>query len=413
MSLQRRTTAGAAAEPGSARVRAHAPDYLLMTCVLILSIVGLIAVYSSSYALGEAQFGDANYFVKRQAMILVVGLVAMVLVMRVRYHLLMRASPLVMLGALVGLALVLIPGIGVEANGARSWIALGPFPPLQPSEFAKIAVVIYMAAWLSAKGDILQDFSLGVVPFVGMVGLIGALIYFQPDLGTAVIIGLITGTLFFLAGARLFHVLVLAASALLAVAVLTAAGGYRVDRVEAFLAAEKDPTGVGFHAMQLLVAFGSGGWTGLGLGESRQKFFYVPGSHTDGVLAIIGEELGFIGVMLLMAVFCILFVRCWQTMRRADTQFGSLLAAGVLAWFAFHLLINVGGITRLLPLTGIPLPFISYGGSSLLASLLATGVLLSVSRYTHLPEAAPAPDAHAMRARPSVARPRTASGGAR
>lgn len=417
MSLQRRTTTTAAAKAPrtpevAGRARAHAPDYLLMTCVIILSVVGLIAVYSSSYTLGAVDYGDPNYFVKRQAAVTVVAFGAMLFVMRLPYHLFMRMSPLFMLGALIALALVLVPGVGVEANGARSWIGLGPLPPLQPSEFAKLAAVIYMSAWLAAKGEILRDFSLGVVPFVGMVGIIGALIYLQPDLGTAVMIGIITGTLFFLAGARLFHVLVLASSAMLTVAVLTLAGGYRMDRIQAFLAAEEDPTGAGFHALQLLVAFGSGGWTGVGLGESRQKFFYIPGAHTDGVLAILGEELGFVGVMLVWSVFLILFVRCWQIMRRADTHFGSLLVAGVLAWMGFQLLMNVGGVTRLIPLTGIPIPFISYGGSSMLATLLAAGVLLSVSRYTHLPEPAQATDARTFRP-PAVLRRRPASGGTR
>ncbi len=413
MTFQRRTVSRTGSPPSNNgnRPRAHAPDYLLMTCVLILSIVGLIAVYSSSYTLGEVEFGDANYFVKRQAAVLIVGLVVMAVAMRVRYHTLMRASPLFMLVALIGLALVLVPGIGYEANGARRWIQVGSLPPLQPSEFAKLAVVVYMAAWLTAKGDILRDFSLGVIPFVGMVGVIGALIYLEPDLGTAVMIGVITGTLFFLAGARLFHVLVLGASALLTIAVLIAAGGYRMDRIQAFLAAEEDPTGVGFHATQLMVAFGSGGMTGVGLGESRQKFFYIPGAHTDGIFAILGEELGFVGLTLVLGVFLVLFIRGWQIMRNADTQFGSLIAAGVLAWLAFQLLMNVGGVTRLLPLTGIPMPFISYGGTALLATLMATGVLLSVSRYTRVPETAPAPEATPHRARTST--PRPAGGGAR
>jgi len=178
---------------------------------------------------------------------------------------------------------------------------------------------------------------------------------------------------------------------------LILAGGYRMDRITAFLDAESDPSGVGFHAIQLLVAFGSGGFTGVGLGVSRQKFFYVPGSHTDGVLAIIGEELGFIGVAVVMGLFLLLLYRGFLIARRADTQFGSLIAMGVLAWIAIQMLINVGGVTRLLPLTGIPLPFISYGGSALLSLFLAAGVLLSVSRYTAVTVAEAAPEPRGMR----------------
>ena len=365
----------------SSKRRAHAPDYLLLTTVLVLAIIGLIAVYSSSYALGATQFDDANYFVKRQGAFLLVGVVVMFIAMRFPYHLLRGLSPLLMLAALVGLMAVLL--VGTESNGSQRWISLGAgIPPLQPSEFAKFAVLIYMAAWLSAKGGVIHDVSLGVLPFVGMVGLIGALIMAQPDLGTAIMIAAITGTLFFVAGARLFHVMVLMATGLFATVVLILTGGYRMDRITAFLDAESDPTGVGFHAIQLLVAFGSGGFTGLGLGVSRQKFFYVPGSHTDGIMAIIGEELGYIGVSVVMLLFVVMLVRILMIARRADTQFGSLIAMGTFAWIAFQMLSNVGGVLRMMPLTGIPLPFVSYGGTALLTLFLAMGVLLGVSRYT-------------------------------
>lgn len=361
--------------------RSHAPDYGLLTTVLVLLIVGLIFVYSSSYVMADLEFGDPNHFIKRQFMFAILGLIALVITMQIDYRYLRRLSPLLMLGALLALGAVLVPGVGVESNGALRWIQIGPLPPLQPSEFAKLAVLIYMAAWLASRGEQLHDFSLGVLPFVGMVGLVAALVMLEPDLGTTVMIGIITGTLFFIAGARLVHVLALAGSGVFAATLLILTGGYRMDRILSFTSAESDPTGVGFQTLQLLVAFGSGGVWGLGLGTSRQKFFYVPGSHTDGVLAIIGEEIGFVGVLVVLGLFLVLFWRAWVIMRRAPDLFGSLIAAGVLAWFAFQLLINVGGVTRLIPLTGIPLPFLSAGGSSLLVSLTAIGLLLSVSRY--------------------------------
>jgi cell division protein FtsW len=270
-----------------------------------------------------------------------------------------------------------------------------------------------MAAWLTAKGEILHDVSLGVLPFVGMVGVVGALVILQPDVGTAIIIAAITGTLFFVAGARLFHVGVLMAAGLFMLVVLILAGGYRMDRITAFLDAESDPSGVGYHAIQLLVAFGSGGWTGLGLGVSRQKFFYVPGSHTDGVLAIIGEELGYIGVTVVMALFVVVLYRIFVIARRSDTSFGSLIAMGIFAWIAFQMLANVGGVLRMLPLTGIPLPFVSYGGTALLSTFLALGVLLSVSRYStgFVDESAPVEARGAQRLPRQTHNP--ASGGAR
>ncbi len=381
----------------------HAPDYLLLTVVLLLSVIGIIAVYSASYALGERQFDDPNYFVKRQAIFMVAGLLIMAVTMRLPYQALARLSPLIMLAAVVGLALVLVPGIGYEQNGARSWIRIGGIPPMQPSEFAKFGVIVYLAAWLTAKGDQLKDLSLGVVPFVAMVGFVAALIMLEGDLGTTIVVGAITGTLFFIAGARLTHTLTLATSAVLAFALLLATGDqYRVDRLTSFLHAENDPQGVGFHTLQLLVAFGSGGIDGLGLGVSRQKFFYVPGSHTDGILAIIGEELGFIGTCMVIGLFMLLLARGWMIVKRADGQFGSLMAAGILSWIAFQALINIGGVTRLMPLTGIPLPFVSYGGTALLAIFAATGVLLSISRYTVEPAEARAPIASPRRATPST-----------
>ena len=368
----------------SYRSRAHGPDYALLAVLAVLSVVGLIAVYSSSYALGYAQFQDANYFVKRQALFLLLGAVVLVVAMMTDYRILMRLSPLLMLGALIGLAAVLLPGIGVNQNGAHRWIVLGPLPPLQPSEFAKLAVLIYMAAWLTAKGDQVRDVSLGVMPFVGMVGLVGALIMLEPDMGTAMMVAAITGTLFFVSGARLTHVMALAGSAAMMGLVLVASGGYRADRILSFTSAEADREGVGFHTLQLLVAFGSGGLFGRGLGVSRQKFFYIPGSHTDGALAIIGEELGFIGVVVVLALFTVLLWRGFRIVQHATDKFGSLLATGALAWIGFQFVINVGGVTRSIPLTGIPLPFLSYGGSALISTLAAMGVLLSVSRYAAL-----------------------------
>ena len=252
---------------------------------------------------------------------------------------------------------------------------------MQPSEFAKLAVLVYLAACLAAKGPTVRDVALGVVPFVGMVGLVTSLVLLEPDLGTAMLIALITGTLFFVSGARLIHLLALVATAATFTATFVLVGGYGMSRIISFTSPDSDPQGIGFQTLQMLVALGSGGLTGLGLGVSRQKFFYVPASHTDGVLSIIGEELGFVGVTVVLLLFALLLWRGLRIMQRAADPFGSLLAAGVLAWIAFQLLLNVGSVTRSIPLPGIPLPFISYGGSSLAMTLTAIGVLLPVSRY--------------------------------
>jgi len=378
--------------------RRHAPDYGLFAVVAVLLVLGLIAVYSSSYALGYARYGDPNFFIKRQAVAALIGLMGLVAAMNVDYRRLLHLSPLLMFAAVLGLVAALLPGVSVEQNGAARWVAVGPLPPLQPSEFAKLAVLVYMAAWLAAKGESLHSMTLGVLPFVTMVGLVAALIVVEPDLGTAVLIAAITGTLFFLAGARMVHVIALLGSGVVMFTVLVAVAGYRTDRILALISPESDPSGLGFQTLQMLLALGSGGISGLGLGVSRQKFFYVPGAHTDGVMAILGEELGFIGVMVVLGLFGLLLWRGLRIARRAADPFGSLLAAGVLAWIGFQTVINVGGITQRLPLTGIPLPFLSYGGSAMVMTLTAVGVLLSVSRYAALGEPrSPQPTSGAVR----------------
>jgi cell division protein FtsW len=222
---------------------------------------------------------------------------------------------------------------------------------------------------------------MGLVPFVVLVGMVGGLILLEPDLGTTIVIVLTMLTLFFVAGASLTHLLALFMTGGVAVSLLIVAGDYRADRIFAFMAAEDEPGGRGFHVLQLLIALGSGGIGGLGLGASRQKFFYVPGAHTDGVFAIIGEELGFIGAVVVIVLFGALVFRGLRVMLHARDDFGALLAVGVTTWIAFQALINMGGITRSIPLTGIPLPFLSYGGSALAAVLAGVGILLSISRY--------------------------------
>jgi len=295
---------------------------------------------------------------------------------------------------------VLVPGLGLERNGAQRWISLGPLPPLQPSEFAKLALIIYVSAWLAGKGHDLQDLALGFTPFVIMVGLVAGLILVEPDTGTAAVVVLTTLTLFFVAGASMKHL-----SALLGIGAVTAlllilTSGYRADRLVAFIHPSNDPSGIGFHTLQLLIALGSGGIGGLGLGDSRQKFFYIPNSHTDGIFAIAGEELGFIGAMAVIILFAVLIYRGFRVVFRAHDEFGSLLATGIVSWIAYQALINVGGVTRAVPMTGIPMPFLSYGGSSLLVNAAAIGILLNISRprtqVKPAPSADPAPSASAV-----------------
>ncbi len=356
------------------------PDYLILGLVLGLVALGLVIVYSSSFALGLLAFNDANYFVARQAVWAVIGTGLLLVFMRLDYHWLRSVSPLLMLAAIVALVAVLLPGIGLERNGAQRWLSLGPLPALQPSEFAKLALIIYVAAWLSGKGTHVRSFALGFVPFVLMVGTVAGLVLLEPDTGTTAVLVLTTMTLFFIAGASLTHLAALACIGGIASTLLILTAGYRADRLFAFVRAEDDPGGIGFQTLQLLIALGSGGINGLGLGASRQKFFYIPGSHTDGVFAVIGEELGFIGAMGVLVLFAVLVYRGFRVVMNATDDFGALLATGIVCWIAYQALINVGGITRTIPMTGIPMPFLSYGGSALAALLAAVGILLNISR---------------------------------
>ena len=362
----------------------------------MLLLAGLLTVYSASFAVGYLEYGNTNYFVLRHALYAIAGVAALVYFMRLDYHQLRHLAAPIMVLALIGLLAVLIPGIGIERNGARRWMELGPIS-FQPSEFAKLAVIIYISAWLAGRRENINKFTVGLVPFVLMVSVVGGLVIVEPDMGTAVIIVLTTSTLFFVAGAPLSHLALLMASGGAVTYVMILIQDYRLERITSFVSPESDPQGNGFHILQLLIALGSGGVTGLGWGVSRQKFFYVPGAHTDGVFAIIGEELGFIGLLGILGLFVFFVYRALRTTLASRDQFGTLLGVGIISWIAYQTLINIGGITRSIPLTGVPLPFLSYGGSALVAVMAGAGVLLSLSRYGRQRSGTGRPKARAQR----------------
>jgi len=346
----------------------------------MLVLTGMLTVYTSSFAVGYVEYGSTNYFVVRHAFYAIAGLGALFYFMRLDYRQLHGIAAPMMFIALLGLLAVLVPGIGVERNGARRWLELGPFS-LQPSEFAKLAVIIYISAWLAGRRENINKLTLGLIPFVLMVSVVGGLIIVEPDMGTAIIIVLTTSTLFFVAGAPITHLALLIASGGFVSYVMILAQDYRLDRITSFVSPDSDPQGSGFHILQLLIALGSGGVTGLGWGVSRQKFFYVPGAHTDGVFAIVGEELGLIGLLGILGLFAFFVHRALKATIASRDQFGILLGVGIMSWISYQTLINIGGITRTIPLTGVPLPFLSYGGSALISVMAGAGVLLSLSRY--------------------------------
>lgn len=351
----------------------------------MLLIAGMLTVYTTSFAVGYHEFGDANHYVARQAVFALIGVAAMVFFMRMDYRTLRLLSVPMLVLALIGLVAVLIPGIGNDRNGATRWIEVGPVS-IQPSEFAKLAIIVYVSAWLASRGPQISRFTLGFVPFVLILGVVGGLIVAEPDMGTTIIVVLTASTLFFVAGAPLTHLALLLSVATGISYIVISQREYQIERLMSFVTDPGlDPQGVGFHITQLLIALGSGGPLGLGWGESRQKFFYVPGAHTDGVFAILGEELGFIGSMFILSLFVFFLYRALRVTLRTPDQFGMLLGIGIISWISYQTLINIGGITRTIPLTGVPLPFLSYGGSSLITTMAAVGILLSISRYAHSP----------------------------
>lgn len=357
---------------------AGAPDFWLVALTLLLTVVGVVAVYSSSFVIALADFGDPYYYVIRQIIWAAIGGVGLILISRMDYRRLRALAVPVMFITVALLIVVLL--IGLTGNGAQRWIGAGPVT-LQPAEFAKLSVIIYLAAWLAGRGERVRTFEHGLIPFLIIVGIVGGLIMLQPNLGTTLIILAITMTMFWVGGASIRHISLLAVVGVVVVFALAMLSGYRSDRITTFLHPGSDSGGSGFQTLQSLIAIGNGGIHGLGLGASRAKFFYIPESHTDGVFAIIGEELGLLATVTLIILFVTLMYRGFQLARRTEDEFGRLLATGITTWIAVQALLNIGGITSIIPLTGVPLPFLSYGSNALTAVLLAMGILISISRY--------------------------------
>ena len=354
-------------------------DGSVLIIAAVLAAVGLIMVFSASAVVAGNRFHDSIYFLKRQFAWLMLGFLLLQVASRLDYAVWRRlALPLLGVTALC-LIIVLIPSLGLMAKGARRWLKLGPFS-LQPAELVKLVVILYLANYLTNKESRLQDFASGFLPPLVIVGLLSGLVLLQPDLGTVVVIGTVTMGLLFLAGAPLRYLGGLVLIAMPVAGALILGSPYRRQRLMTFMAPWKDPTDSGFQVTQSFLAFGSGGPFGVGLGESKQKLFFLPEAHTDFVLALVGEELGFLGTVAIMALFAMLVLKGFQIAGRAREPFGRYLALGIALLFGVQSLINAGVVTGLLPTKGLTLPLVSYGGSSLMVSLLCIGILLSISR---------------------------------
>jgi cell division protein FtsW len=354
-------------------------DLTLLFSVLALVAVGVVMVYSASSVEAYAAYGSAAYFLRRQLLWAALGLTAMTILSRVPYERWLRWSVPLFLVTLVLLVVVLVPHVGVEVNGARRWLGFGPLL-FQPSELAKLSVVLLFALTLTRRRPDVRDLWRGFAPHVGLLAFLFALILKEPDLGTALSLGGTALVMMIVAGADLRHVAALAAVALPAIAALIAVEPYRMQRILAFLNPFQDPLGSGYHTIQALMAIGSGGLLGAGLGQSALKFFYLPEAHTDFIFAILTEEMGFVGAIAVMALFFVFAWRGYRVALTAPDRFGAVLAVGLTTMVALQAVLNIGVVTDSLPVTGVPLPFLSYGGSSLVFTLAGVGILLSISR---------------------------------
>lgn len=355
-------------------------DPWLMLSILGLVCFGVLMVYSASIADAYTYYGSPYYVVQRQVVWAGLGLVALGVSTRIHYRQWERVALPFFVVSLLMLVMVLVPHVGHISHGARRWFAVGASISLQPSELIKVALVIYMAAWLPSKGEAVRDFQKCFVPFSLMVGIVALLIEREPDLGTALVVAMTMLAVFYVAGANLTHMPLVAAPAVGFAWVLAHGSSYRYDRLTAFLNPWKDPTGTGFHTVQALLALGRGGLFGQGLGNSIQKNV-LPAPHTDSILAVIGEEFGLLGTASVLTLFMIITYRGMRISMGAPDPFGRLLAAGITSWIAFQALMNFAVITSSVPFTGVPLPFISYGGTSLIITMFAVGILLNISRH--------------------------------
>lgn len=374
--------AGTLALPWTTNSSRVGMDQVLLCVTVMLTVVGLVMVFSASAVLAGNRHHDSWYYLKRQGVWLVMGLGLLHVLSRVDYVWWNRLSIPLLGGMATLLVMVLIPSLGMTANGARRWLGAGPIS-IQPAEMLKLGVVIYLAAYLTRKEGRIQDFQSGLLPALLVVGLLSGLVLMEPDLGTVVVLGVVTGSLLFVGGARLSHLSILVLCAVPIGLALVLSTDYRRQRLMAFLQPWNDASDTGFQITQSFLAFGSGGLLGVGLGEGKQKLFFLPEAHTDFVLALIGEELGFVGTGVIILLFVLFMIRGFQISTRARVPFGRYLGIGITTLIGVQALTNACVVTGLVPTKGLTLPFVSYGGSSLVVSLAGVGMLLSISRDRH------------------------------
>ena len=356
-------------------------DYLIIFSVITLLFIGIIMILSASSIRSYSLYGDSYYLFKRQFVFVLIGIISMIIFMKIDYHVFEKYARLFLLISIILLIIVLIPGIGTIAGGSRRWLEIGMLR-IQPSELAKLGFVIYVSRFISQKHERIKNFSNGVLPLVIVLCVIFVLILLEPDMGTALTIAVTFFVMLFVGGVKLSHLMFMFSGALPLFMYFIMAEPYRRRRLFAFLDPWKDPLNTGYHIIQSLLALGSGGLFGVGLGSSRQKFLYLPEPGTDFIFAVLGEELGLMGALVVVILYFLLAWRGIKTALSAPDMFGSLLAMGITTMIVLQAFINIGVVTASIPVTGITLPFISYGGTSLVIMLSGVGILLNISSNT-------------------------------
>jgi cell division protein FtsW len=362
----------------------HTPDYLLIFAFGALIIFGLIMLSSAGAAISYEKFGDSFYFVKHQILLgLLPGLFLLFVMASINYQLWKKIAVPMLGVSIVLLVLVFIPGVGAEFGSAKSWVHVGNFFSFQPAELVKITFLLYLANWLERRGVAgIKDFYYGFLPFIFLLGVISVLMIKQPDMGTLSVIIFMSMAVFFASGAKIKHVAMMVAGGVASIYAMILYSPYRAARLTTFLHPELDPQGIGYHINQAFLAIGSGGIFGRGFGHSRQKFQYLPEAIGDSIFAIIGEELGLIFCVIIIGLFVFIMYRAMKVAKNSIDQFGRLITIGIISWFTFQAFFNISSMIGLTPMTGIPLPFISYGGTALAVNMAAIGILINISRQT-------------------------------
>ena len=349
--------------------------------VVILMLFGVLMIYSSSSIWSVYKFGNSFHYVIYQGFFVIIGIILMIILSKIDYHLYYKLSTKLLIISLVLLILVLIPGIGIIRNGSRSWFGIGGFG-IQPSEFAKLSLIIFTAKYLEKSDKYMKEYARGVLPILAILMLIFGLIMLEPDFGTGMIIVVSIIALLFIAGVNMKFFLILGGLGIIGIIILIIIAPYRMDRITSFLNPWSDPLGTGFQIIQSLYAIGPGGLLGMGLFNSRQKHFYLPEPQTDFIFSIISEELGVLGVIIVILLFGILLYSSIKISLKCVDKFGKYLSFGLIFQIIIQTILNLSVVIGLIPVTGVTLPFLSYGGSSLIISSISIGILLSISKYS-------------------------------